>query len=270
MTDEAGERHFTAQVSVQPGQHYQYRFRAWEGDDWLLDEHSSIVTDDQGIKANLLTVPAMSDSPVQPPTPLKATERESHRALNTIDAEECGSPFEQVAGTAPVEVADTVAWCNDPEKMPPFSCYSCWGGHDAEDEGEDLKIPLFAHESFRPCDPADDGLGHDVYDQTAKCPASRSSLASGYAMEPFDMDDPTLERFPSEPSSIISTLRKLQSGLDENRAGLSVSSGEVPGRGSVGSSKGSPGLPPTRRENRSSHGSLGQPRSPVSLGSIAE
>lgn len=40
--DGAGEHCFTAQVPVQPGLEYRYRFRAGEDGDWVLDDHGSM------------------------------------------------------------------------------------------------------------------------------------------------------------------------------------------------------------------------------------
>lgn len=48
---------FHAEIYVDSGSSYQYKFRVGEGGWWLLDENSPTVTDDQGNRNNLLVVP---------------------------------------------------------------------------------------------------------------------------------------------------------------------------------------------------------------------
>ncbi|PNY26616.1 Uncharacterized protein TCAP_03463 [Tolypocladium capitatum] len=145
------------------------------------------------------------------------------------------------------------------------------GGHVAHDEESSLKTPLFAHESFGAYEVVDHGFDHEAHDRATRSSDSRVSF-SEIGAEDVDICDPTLERFPSDRPSVLDTLRRIQSGHDENR----VHSEDLQSsrRTSVDSSDGSMGslspISTRRRENRSSHGSFGPTRSAVSLGSIAE
>ncbi|POR34082.1 Uncharacterized protein TPAR_05685 [Tolypocladium paradoxum] len=297
LADGTGENHFTAQVSVRPGQEYRFKFKVGDSSDWLLDEHSSIATDEQGNKTNVLKVPMTGGTAGQLQPPLEATEKErgssphpglrgtvggtsapakSHlsKALHidsSTQREGSRTPIEVVARTA-AEVADTTARLDDPETaMPSGSGRQRDHGDAADDLESGLKTPLFAHESFGAYEVVDDGFDHETYDKAAKSPDSRPSL-SDYGAGDVDIDDPTLERFPSDRSSVLDTLRKIQSGHDENR--VHSEDFQSSRRTSVDSSDGSMGsLSPTstrRRENRLSHSSFGHTRSAVSLGSIAE
>ena len=141
----------------------------------------------------------------------------------------------------------------------------------ADDEHLGLKTPLFAHESFGAYQVVDDGFDHETHGKVAKSPDSRRSL-SDYDGEGIDIDDPTLERFPSDRSSVLDTLRKIQSGHDENR--VHAEDFQSSRRTSVDTSDGSMGsLSPTstrKRESRLSQSSAGHTKSAVSLGAIAE
>ena len=144
-------------------------------------------------------------------------------------------------------------------------------GPTADDYKLELKTPLFAHESFGAYEVVDDGFDHETHEKAAKSPDSRLSM-SDYGAEDIDMDDPTLERFPSDRLSVIGTLRKIQAGHDENR--VHPEDLQSSRRTSVDTSDGSMGsLSPTstrKREHRLSQSSVGHTKSAVSLGAIAE
>lgn len=90
----------------------------------------------------------------------------------------------------------------------------------AGDDGADLKTPLFAHECFGAYEFVDDGLDHhEVSDKVPKSMDHGLSL-SDYETDRIDPGDPTLERFPSDKSSVMDTLRKIQSCTDEHRLHL--------------------------------------------------
>jgi len=148
----------------------------------------------------------------------------------------------------------------------------------AGDDGADLKTPLFAHECFGAYEFVDDGLDHhEVSDKVPKSMDHGLSL-SDYETDRIDPGDPTLERFPSDKSSVMDTLRKIQSCTDEHRLHLEDLSIDprASRRTSVDSSDETASmgsLSPTstrRRENRLSHSSFGHTKSALSLGSIAE
>ncbi|KAJ6446396.1 curved DNA-binding protein [Purpureocillium lavendulum] len=298
--DDSGENHFTVQVSVQPGQEYTYKFKVGDDGDWVLDQHASIATHDDGSKANSLKVPGITDTSAGPlQTPLEATERKgssphpglrgtmggvshapakSHvsKTLNIetqSQREGSRTPIEIVAKTA-AEVADTAAKLDDPESPTPDGSGTTRGqGDTSGNEGAELQTPLFAHECFGAYEFVDDGLDHhEVSDKVPKSMDQRLSL-SDYEADSVDPGDPTVERFPSDRSSVMDTLRKIQSCTDEHRLHLEDLASR---RTSVDSSDGSTSLgslSPTstrRRENRLSHSSFGHTKSALSLGSIAE
>lgn len=152
----------------------------------------------------------------------------------------------------------------------------------SESEGEheeDLKTPLFAHECFGAAEFVDDGLDHKSYDTSTQLQKSRSkSIDESFSLANFN--DPTLEKFPSDKSSVLNALRKIQSSVDDHQIPIenlhsphtSDSAGNMIDSSEDHSSPPS-SLSPTstkKREHRLSHCSSGRNRSAVSLGSIAE
>ncbi|KAJ3498764.1 hypothetical protein NLG97_g871 [Lecanicillium saksenae] len=129
-----------------------------------------------------------------------------------------------------------------------------------------LTVPLFAHERLGAYTLSD---GNDANDSTA--PLKREISPRTLSDAPVDLNDPTLESFPCDKSSILGTLRKIQSSLGEQPVAVECSrSGR---RGSLDSDDGSSGSASPgsyrRRENRLSNGSK-RNLSLASLGSIAE
>ncbi|KAM4054719.1 hypothetical protein HRG_005542 [Hirsutella rhossiliensis] len=198
--DGAGEHCFTARVSVQSGLEYQYRFRAAESDDWLLDEHSSIVTDHRGNKTNLLKAPAMDRAPKQrqssPEVPQRAIESVpvpglpgtmsgasaqgkpgAASAADATNGARSRTPTEVVSSTA-AEVADTAAQFDDPKNTMPSRPEKLQDTGDATGDHEDFKSPLFAHEAFGASETADDGFDHEPQDFAVNSPNSRLSFGN--------------------------------------------------------------------------------------------
>lgn len=151
----------------------------------------------------------------------------------------------------------------------------------------DSKPPLFAHECLGAYDvTADDRFDHTEYDETeaAPQPSRRSSRDVGaYTVDEVDINDPTIEKFPTDRSDVMDSLRKIQSSLSEDIPEfddtLSSSHLATP-RTSVDSIDDGPlstgSLSPTstsplkRRDNRVSQSSFVRLQSAVSLTSIAE
>jgi ATP-dependent RNA helicase MRH4 len=152
------------------------------------------------------------------------------------------------------------------------------------DPEEELKTPLFAHESFGAYDfaTADDGLDPDYEDEPMIRPDSSWSAPHDlYTTDEIDLHDPTLEKFPSDRGSIMDTLRRIQSSssVDHSHFESFLQSPRfAPRRQSVdsndeGSILTSGSLSPTsnrKRDSRLSHSSVGRTKSAVSLRSIAE
>ncbi|KAG6024729.1 hypothetical protein E4U41_001698 [Claviceps citrina] len=299
VTDESGEHHFTIQVPVEPGKEYQYKFRASDADDWFVDEHATVALDAFGQRCNLLRVPLTSNTGDRVPTPLvEATEQASSRtaadekpataASGSESLRPTGSrdqrtegerrpvtPAKQVAAVA-AEVADTAANLDRPDLKPsPLVLPRDDVPTDATME-EQIDTPLFAHESFGNYQLPDDELDRNDALRILQPPTSVPSDSGGSGGDDVDVDDPTLEKFPSDKESVLDTLRKIQSSTEEGHAVLDDgqhSAAVTSTRTSMDSSDeyDFSRSPPSRmRENRTSRSSFGRPRSAVSLSCIAE
>ncbi|UKZ80696.1 hypothetical protein TrVFT333_008459 [Trichoderma virens FT-333] len=250
---EGGDYVFESRVFVEPGREYHFKFKAGRDGPWILDENRATATDEMGNRNNVLKLPKSYVSKI----------KDEGRRTST--------PIEQVASVA-AEVADTAAKLDEDDSSSPQISGS--GGESEIDE--DLKTPLFAHECFGAYEFVDDALDHDALDDSKIRRDSRQGLAE-YDIDDADINDPTLEQFPSDKSSIFNTLRKIQSSLSEDQAIIDdpQPSPRLDGRRSSVDSDDSVlsagSLSPVtarRRENRMS--SSGRNRSLVSLGSIAE
>lgn len=297
-----GELLFTAQVFVVPGAEHQYKFRLGSGDWWVLDDNSPTVNDEAGNQNNLLIVPYARDSGAngarrgQPtlshntkvtPKPTRlATARPKTLAANLAselevqaDDERSATPTAQVASTA-AEVADTAALLDrDEDRTPVRARMETNDDLDDYEASEYLKTPLFAHESFGAYEFVDDGFQHDSVGASEQRRFSKSLRDSFLSSDP-DLADPTLEKFPSDRSSIFDALRKIQTTMDDDVIqadgpfATSYASSSRTSLDSVDDYLLSPeSLSPTstrRRDSRQSHSSVGRNKSAVSLGSIAE
>ncbi|KID91048.1 hypothetical protein MGU_02002 [Metarhizium guizhouense ARSEF 977] len=299
VIDESGEHHFTIQIPVEPGKEYYYKFKAANQDGWVLDGHATVVKDDQGKPCNLLKVPMTSNGADRSHTPLvEATERKDDGPVapgqHTIVAsgpksllpnvfrdktheadQRSGTPIKQVAEVA-AEVADTAAKLDefDTTVSSPAPIQLRTDNDMAVEE--EIATPLFAHESFGAYEFVDDGLDHDYFGKNPKSPNSMVS-DSGCSLGDVDIDDPTLEKFPSDRPSVIDTLRKIQSSTDEGRSSFEDGQHSTPAtsrRTSLDSLDGNGGqLSPAsmrKQDNRASRSSFGRPRSAVSLECIDE
>ncbi|KAH6610357.1 hypothetical protein Trco_000377 [Trichoderma cornu-damae] len=252
---DGGDYVFESHIFVEPGREYHFKFQAGREGPWVLDESRATAADEMGNRNNTLKLP-----------------KSYVPKIKDEEARKTSTPIEQVASVA-AEVADTAAKLDEGDDSSPRI-----SGSGAESEiDEDLKTPLFAHECFGAYEFVDDALDHEALDDSKLRRDSKPRLDE-YAIDDVDINDPTIEQFPSDRSSIFNTLRKIQSSLSEDRVSLddSQSSPRFDGRrASVDSDDSLPSVgslsPATarRRENRMSTSS-GRNRSLVSLGSIAE
>lgn len=145
--------------------------------------------------------------------------------------------------------------------------------------------PLFAHECLGAYDfdVVDDGFDHSL-SPTASRDLSKASLGTSgtFASGIGDSDllDPTLERFPCDKDSVMSTLRRISTSTGEgmlpvedrpSSSQFALRRTSVDSNADSISSAGS--LSPTssrKRDSRLSHSSFIRTRSAVSLGSIVE
>ncbi|RKU40280.1 hypothetical protein DL546_000218 [Coniochaeta pulveracea] len=151
------------------------------------------------------------------------------------------TPIPEVAATA-AEVADT-AQRLDGEPIRELELRPIEYDEDAIDEdgfsepfAADSKAPLFAHECVGMELPEPDPLFEDQEDQTGGTyddDIPSPSQGTEYDTDNIDLNDPTLERFPSNREEIIDTVRKLEGGLNEDQADVE---GLVPASPIVGPS----------------------------------
>ncbi|KAK5990224.1 hypothetical protein PT974_08490 [Cladobotryum mycophilum] len=277
--DDHGQHVFKATVFVEPEKDYQFRFKMGHQEAWIIDESKPITEDDSGSRNNFMNVPLDHHSSRQSYL-AAAMENDGELASRSIQSqpqkpfirvsdlnERTSTPIEQVAAVA-AEVADTAEKLDAEESSPPHVSVS---GGESENE-DDLKTPLFAHECFGAYEFVDDGLDHDNDFESQQRRNSRAK-STDYTINQLDLNDPTLERFPSEKSSVLDTLRKIQSSTSEDQLHLDDPNSRRTSVDSADDIVFSPAsLSPTttrRRDNRMSTSSV-RNRSLASLGSIAE
>lgn len=146
---------------------------------------------------------------------------------------------------------------------------------NSKDVADELKTPLFAHECLGAYDFEDEESEEEACPGVP--PKSDVNLKSDdHSPVNVDLNDPTIEKFPSDRTSILDALRTIQTHLDEDKLHLddtqsspqAVSSNR-PNIDTADEMSLSPNSTRTR-EHRLSHSSFGRSRSVVSLGSIAE
>ncbi|KAF4124201.1 DEAD/DEAH box helicase [Geosmithia morbida] len=166
-----------------------------------------------------------------------------------------------------------------------------------DDSRQDPRCRLFSHESLGAYEPLDDDIYNECPDMAPATPEplqrTKSSASSFAVDDATDMNDPTIETFPSDRLSVMSTLRKIQSSSSQDHA-VDVQEPYSPRFGSGTCNSGDPRIRrlsgdsaddgsnylaeppinhkmvpfPRRRDSRASHGSLD--RGATSLGAIAE
>ncbi|OAA74166.1 hypothetical protein ISF_01067 [Cordyceps fumosorosea ARSEF 2679] len=142
--------------------------------------------------------------------------------------------------------------------------------NDGANDTVSFTVPLFAHERLGAAYTLSDG-SHQAQDTTTS-EMQREISPRTMNSAPVDLNDPTLEPFPCDKSSILGTLRKIQSSMGEHAVAVDIQQ-HSNRRSSLDSDDGSSGsVSPSsfrRRENRLSNGSK-RNLSVASLGSIAE
>ncbi|KAI8947660.1 hypothetical protein F4801DRAFT_592441 [Xylaria longipes] len=210
--DQHGNLIFTKQVMVNESSEVQYKFRHASGDWWALDPDAETVTDEHGNVNSLLLSPSkhaaqettlgkeihdskIRDAPNNLNTQTDSTDIDSIEGVTEKDELRRLSftPIEEVANTA-AEVADTASQLGD---------------DDLEVDDSD-GLPMLSHECFSsPPDSPTSGHQepepqHDNFDHFSKGPDQLN----------MDYDDPRLEHFPSDRSSIMATMRRLSTSID--------------------------------------------------------
>ncbi|KAI1752396.1 hypothetical protein F4782DRAFT_153157 [Xylaria castorea] len=225
--DQHGDLIFTKQVMVDESSEVQYKFRHASGDWWALDPDAETVMDEHGNVNSLLLSPSkyaaqeatlgkeIHDSKIRDaatdhifdiPNDAETATESLNTGTNSTDIDSTErftqedelrrlsfTPIEEVANTA-AEVADSA---------------SLLGDDDLEVDGGDI-FPMFSHERLAS---SSDGLTPDhheskpQHDKVDYFSESHDQLSTDY-------DDPRLEHFPSDRSSIMTAMRRLSATID--------------------------------------------------------
>ncbi|KAG8351864.1 hypothetical protein FVEN_g10108 [Fusarium venenatum] len=308
ISDQNGEHTFQSEVMLEPEQDYQFKLRIGH-DNWVLAENYPTATDDSGNENNVVhtqkpaeeqIAPAGIDTPeikLNPATQSNVTPSE----VNNVESDTQDSKVPLFAHESPGDdVEEDTEEDNEENKIPLFAHESLGNDvkdedpedfkaplfaheslvDDSKDESEEMKMPLFAHECLGAYDFGDDA----EHDNTLNANSSPRQASKVKTMRDktseLDVNDPTLESFPSDRGSILGTIRSIQTHLGEDQTHLD----DIPSSPRVISSRRtsldsnddlclSPAsFSPTvtrKRDSRPSH-SFGRTRSAVSLGSIEE
>ncbi|KAM0334280.1 hypothetical protein ACHAQA_001302 [Verticillium albo-atrum] len=316
-TGDDGEHIFSKPLHLTPGSKIQYKIRIGPGDWWVLNEDAPTVTDDAGNRNNLLVAPDHADSPANDDKPRNtnlngATSNNSEASANMAGAAHNGilpppkpkgvsqlrEPSEEelqhLTATPPEEVADTAAEVADTaekldaSKEPGEEVSSkdtsnvCLIDNFPDDDDElDAQPheppPLFAHECLGAYDPVPEVVSPPVQ----RSREGRSGSVD-YDVDKYDLNDPTIERWPSDRNAIMEAVRRVESSRDEDQTytiGSPISPIVSSHRASnieeeidLSTESSSPNTTkklgvPTRKQ---SHGSMASNRSLASLASIVE
>ncbi|RYP47805.1 hypothetical protein DL768_006214 [Monosporascus sp. mg162] len=247
--DEHGQNLFVKEINASEGTEIQYKFRVGS-ENWVLSESAETVDDGQGNVNNILRVPSNTSeqAPAAALDPrvaqLKASS--SHDGARTPDMantaaevadsaalldreepeaeisdEQAGkiglrrlsqTPIEEVAQTAD-EVALSAAQLDDDKSAP------IGGDEDSLKDPSQQGCPMFSHE----CVGAPDE--DEAYDEAQAAPPDTDkqhelsdTKQHDYAQDPdIDLDDPTIEKFPSDSASIMAAIRRLSTSVDQDR-----------------------------------------------------
>ncbi|ROT35709.1 hypothetical protein SODALDRAFT_320235 [Sodiomyces alkalinus F11] len=215
-TDDGGEYIFTKSIHLSPGAQVQYKLRVGLGDWWILNEvtrypptnNNVAVFDDSGNTNNLLTAPPLQEAPIQhtksdtpaAPAPEVAPKPKGISRVQELDKQrQSSTPIEQVAATA-AEVADTAEKLDEDEAI-----------EEKQNGAEDETPPLLAHECLGSV-----GSSPSDVSPLGRSEQRRSHGSVDYDIDKYDLNDPTLEKWPSDRNSIIEALRKVETGLTED------------------------------------------------------
>ncbi|KAF4335106.1 hypothetical protein FBEOM_11030 [Fusarium beomiforme] len=308
-TDQNGNHTFQSEVMLEPDWDYQFKLRIGN-DNWVLAENYPTVcskaTDDSGNQNNVVRTPKKPAveqiAPAGIDTPAIKFNPANQPASTSTEAGNAGENVKdsKVPLFAHESLGNDVNEDTADNKIPLFADETL-GDDGKEEEAEAFKAPLFAHET-----PSNDAkedseemkmplfahecLGaYDFGQETEHDPSPIAGSSTGRGSKTrskhddtsdIDVNDPTLESFPSDRGSILDAIRTIQTHLGEDQTHLEdiplsprvISSRRTSLESSEDFSLSPASLSPTitrRRESRPSH-SFGRTRSLVSLGSIEE
>lgn len=297
VLDDRGDNLFTTEVEVEADRDYQYKFKIGHGNEWDLDEQSPTTSDNMGNRNNLMFIPSSSKPNVDPElvsagdahyspqiTPSEPARPVLSMNTRTDKTKASQSEEDRLGASGQNGVRDVEATVTQPQEHTPDLSTSVEVPRliTSAEEDEVPSTPLFAHESLGAYDfdVVDDGFDHSLSPSASRDTSLSSFAAFSTDTLAPDTDDPTLEKFPSDKSSVMDTIRRISTSTGEGPIPLEDRPSSPPlasRRTSVDSATDSipsPGsLSPTssrKRDSRSSHSSVGQTKSAVSLGSIIE
>lgn len=228
--DENGRNTFYKVIDVSDASDIQYKFRIGSGDWWVCNESAEIgkllvlvvlyhtiatigidcsypVKDSQGNLNNILRISSRhSDETAFDRDMLERPDSQIGKVDSSPSSESPGGEAHEID----LEVPNTAGKLNAGESAPNSA------------EPSHPICPLFSHEYV--VFPDED----DAYDETLEVPKSSlddyqlrkysETKQHEYAEDPdVDLDNPTLERFPSDSASIIATIRRLSTSVNEDR-----------------------------------------------------
>lgn len=204
------EYEFKAEIFAAPGSSIQYKFRLGHGDWWLLDEKAESVTDNEGNRNSLLTVPnetrpELEEAPTpesSPPAPASPPhdDMESAPEIRLLDDDVKGpvsgsfGDFETASG-----------WLDPFSKKQKSPMGADW------DDGQD-RVPLFAHECLASTDEASNEGGSPPHSPSE----ARHSLGFEHEPDVLELQDPELEQFPSRMEQISELIHEVEDELEED------------------------------------------------------
>ncbi|KAJ1335369.1 Glycogen recognition site of AMP-activated protein kinase [Microdochium nivale] len=250
-----GDYEFTKSWPVEQGVDVEYKYRIGHGDWWVLDESEQTTDDGHGNLNNTMSsarfssasesnesdkpLPSRlgalrdSDSPSRSLTPdfVRTTievsdsaallleevpSREIPRHVPAIDLHmQSHTPIEEVAETA-AEVADTAATLDQEESS---------GADDDNDDVERDDPPMLAHE----CMKTGDEQVSQIAEDHVSPPKDQTEEGDDLASSDVDLDDPRLEKFPSERSAIYAAVRRLSTSIEQDDVGDVLAAPRSPG-----------------------------------------
>lgn len=241
--DENGLYTFSKVIDVSVASDIQYKFRIGSGDWWLCNENAEIgkplvlitillpvcysvatiginyvlpVQDDQGNLNNILRISSRPSGK----TDLEATDS---AALFDGGTPEIPGQTGKVDSSPPSESprgeSHEITDSEVPNTAGKLNAGKSAGG---DTEPSHPVCPIFSHEHVTI--PEEDDAYEETFQPSESSPddsqlrKNSETRKHEYAQDPdIDLDNPTLERFPSDSASIIATIRRLSTSVDEDR-----------------------------------------------------
>ncbi|KAK7754222.1 hypothetical protein SLS62_003799 [Diatrype stigma] len=238
--NENGQNIFSKVIDVSDASDIQYKFRIGSGNWWLCNENAETITDEQGNINNILRVPSCrsdktspesldsGDTQTSPDLASTASEVADSAALLDRNTPETPDQVGRTDSTPPSESPTGAASEIEPEapntsrKLDSDQSAPDIGGAGGHAEPSQPSCPMFSHEyvAFPDEDDKFDDPPEDLQSTLDDYQLRKQSETRQheYAQDPdIDLDNPTLEKFPSDSASIMATIRRLSTSVNEDR-----------------------------------------------------